>query len=422
MDARELGDRYLGGLLLNPADVDEYPLPLEALPAPRQQHLLAAIRSLAARGDEVGVVGVRVELSRQGHSVDTEWLLSITGTLDVDARATSARLMELHAARKLVDACSEASVLARSGNLTEARQKLAQAVDDRSEGSDEVISMKEVMIRTVNAWEAIKAGESLGFSLGIHSTADDAITVLPDKGDCVIVAARPGVGKSTVVDQCMVSLARRGIVCGKVSVEDGDEDFGAKTMGVLGGVSTAPFWKGRASQADWDAVTVGAGRGASLPIHFSQVKSNSLDRVIASMTTMHRKHGARVIAVDYIQRIGGVDGNDARDRMDKVLGALIRTARTLPCALLLVSQLKRAGENPYREPVVEDLKESGSLEEAAQGIVLLWKTTDDREDEAFGLVRGKVAKVKRGDFGQRFAFRRNQRSGALDEVDWRYDE
>lgn len=422
IDAKELGDRYIAGLFADPQHVDEYPVPPDAFVAPSQRNALMAIRSLLSRGEEVNIVSVRVELGRLGARVDDSWLIEITGMLDVDSRATALRLRELYAARRLAAECETARDAARSGNVSEARSVLQAALDGHTDDDEDSLSMREVMARTVEAWEGVDRGEFIGFPLGIHGVADRVVSVLPDKGDCVIVAARPGVGKSTLVDRCLLDLGRRGISCGKVSVEDGDIDFGAKAIGVLGGVATTPFWTRQGSERDWAGANAGAEAGYKLPVRFKQVRGNDLDGVISAMTKMGRRHGCRVIAVDYIQRIGGVEGHDPRERLDKVLAGLIRTARMLPCALLLVSQIKRLGDNPFREPTVEDLKESGSLEEVAQGIVLLWKTTDDRNSDDFGLIKGKVAKVKRGDFGQKFEYRRHPRSGALMDVEYQAEE
>lgn len=425
MDQAELERRYLGGMLMTgAAEADRYPVAMEWLTVPAHQDILGAINALRSRAEEVSTISVRVELQRAGRPSHDELVLSATQWVDYDPAATSRRLRELHAQRVTRAAALRAAALCAEGRVAEARETMRAAGLDASDVEDPILSFRDVCIATIETFQAISQGGELAIELGMHSVVDAALAMMPDEGDCVIIAARPGVGKSTVVDRSLLSCAMRGIQVGKISVEDGAPDFGAKALGTLADVPTKGFWhRGGSSREQWSALERAALQNADLPIRFSRIRSNALDRVVQAMAIMVRTFGCRIVAVDYIQRIAGGSGDDRRGKIDDVLDTLIRTARQLRCGLLLVSQLKRpTSGNPFAEPTEIDLKESGSLEEVAQGIVLLWRLTDDKSSPSYGLLRGKVSKVKRGDAGQRFAYRRDKRSGVLLEVDERFDQ
>lgn len=401
-------------------------VPLDDLAGAANRDVVAAMLSLRSRDEPIDTVAIRVELKRSGRfaSIGDERLLAICGMPSTSSPFAAKRLRELAALRRARAAGLRAVELATAGKLTESRSTMQQASLDASGGEDDpILDFRTVVIQTAEEFDRIARGEGEGLELGIHSVVDAALTALPSEGDCVIIAARPGVGKSTVIDRSVLALARRGVPVGKVSVEDGAMDFGAKALGALGNVNPSHFWRGAPSSDDWIRLQRAGGEHDTLPIYFARIKSNALEGVVSRMSVMARTHGCKVIAVDYVQRIRGGQGRDTREQINDVISTLVATARQLGVVLLLVSQLKRPdGGSPFKEPSEIDLKESGSLEEVAQGLVLLWRKTDNRADSAYGLLFGKVAKVKRGEAGQRFLLARDRRSGQLLERDFGVDD
>lgn len=424
---------YLGGVLSSGGEeLERYPVPPDDMAAGAHQLVLGACLAIRNRAEDISHLSVRVELQRQGRLVQVgdEALMRLGSAYDPDQRASASRIRELAALRRAREAARRAAGLAEAYRLTEARSIMQEASLDTSGAEDDpILSFRDVMVETVEAWQAIARGDGNALALGMHAVADAAISALPAEGDVVIVAARPGVGKSSLVDKALLSLAQRGISVGKVSVEDGASDFGSKSLAALANQNPSVFWhrtetndqgeviKGP-SRVAWNRMQTAAGLNVGLPIRFAKVKSNRIDSVLSRMTVMARAFGCKVIAVDYVQRIRGGQGKDTREQINDVIGSLVAAARQLGVVLLLVSQLKRPDTgNPFREPNETDLKESGSLEEVAQGLVLLWRKTDDPHAPNYGLVYGKVGKVKRGEAGQRFLMARDRVSGVLVERD-----
>jgi replicative DNA helicase len=149
----------------------------------------------------------------------------------------------------------------------------------------------------------------------------------------------------------------------------------------------------------------------------SFVSDRSIDGVLSRMEFMVRVRGARLIAVDYLQAIAHRDAPSTRERIDRSLEELIAHAGRLGVPLVLASQLARPDKgNPFREPQLIDLKESGSIENRSAAVVLLWRESD-RPGEP---TRAKVAKVKRRPAGSRFSLVRGS-DGQLAEMETRYE-
>ena len=211
----------------------------------------------------------------------------------------------------------------------------------------------------------------------------------------------------------LMSIASRSIPCGIVSVEDPDEDFGAKALGQMTGINPKRMWSGDLSQAEWAKIMAVRGYDMPHPFSFGYVGSRRIDDVLAKIEFMARVRGARVVAVDYLQSIMPRGSfSSRREAIDSILAELISLCGRLGVALILASQLARPDKgNPYREPNLIDLKESGEIENRAQCVVMLWRDSDEPGVD----IHAKIAKAKRQPAGARFDLIRDPDSGMLIE-------
>jgi replicative DNA helicase len=407
--------RYLGAVFVRPEALEQAPVQVADLVSPPHQAILSAMLAVRGRAEDVNTVSVRIELERQGRmrSVGIDRLMALQDTLELDPHACAKRIRELSEQRRIREASLKAVSLVEAGDAGEARRELARvALEEPGADDDPVLTFREMLTATAEALAETARGKRF-VTLGTPSV--DAV-FRAGPGDLVVVGAATNVGKSTQLMTWAMSLARRGVPCGIISIEDGAEDYGSKGLTAISGVASELMWNGAAGPQEYDRMMRGVDAEGHLPLCFSRIKSRSVEGVVSRMAYMVRVRGARVVMVDYLQAIRHRDvGSSMRERVNDTLHALMAAAAQLDVVLVLASQLRRAEGSKHHEPHDGELKESGDIENSAQCIVLLWRETDDESDPRYGIVYGKVAKVKRAAAGRRYWMQRSQADGLLVE-------
>jgi replicative DNA helicase len=329
-----------------------------------------------------------------------------------DASTLATRLSNLGEMRRRLEQ-AERVIEACKANDLEASRGLSAALSRDFESATlvDTLTFAKVTERTIEAF--VDAGSQSGKAITLGTPSIDR-NWRPYPGSLTTIGAQTGVGKSTVMTAWAISMGQRGIPNGVVSAEDPAEDFGAKWLGELAPVDPSRLWRGDANATEMGRVIAAAQRYNALPISFAHIITRKLDDVLAAMRRLKAKHGARVIAVDYLQNIRPrIAARDPRYAIDEVLAELIIEAASLDVALVLASQISRESTKDGKEPSVNALKESGTIENRSQAIVMLW-----RDDPAATTVHAKLAKVKRVPSGIRFDLVRNTTTGQLVETEF----
>lgn len=420
---------YLGACIYEPSTLEAGALGPEAMSSGDHRLCLSAMLALRQRGEPVDSVSVRTELERLGwdRMRAATYTLALTETVPPPAASIASRLRLYQDARRIV---AEASLgLSHAGRLEldEAREKLTQAAMGATSEA-EVLSTRGLMEAAGQAWHEVseeRIREERGQPVRYVSLAlgrePGSRTVRLGPGEMLAVGAATGVGKSSMALTELVGLEDRGVPAGLVSVEDPAEAWGSKLVGYRGKVDTGGMWAGAASNDDWQRAHRAVHHAASAAdcIRVVHAKTATIDEVVQCMSRLVRVHGARVLFVDYLQAVTAptAKGMTRRDATDLVLARLLSAARALGVPLVLMSQLSRSEKsNRFPEPHLGDLKESGTLENSATAVLLLWITTDDDRDKGYGVVRAKLAKDKRQQRGARWAMRRGY-GQVLAEID-----
>lgn len=406
---------YVTAVLVRPETLVEHPIAIEDVSTRPLRLALTAMAAIVQRRHELTTHSLVSELERMGLPPATATATSIDATSGpIGVPATAARrLRELAEMRRLREHAMRLVEACEAHQLEDARSmRAALGRDDEVAADVEVLDMRGIMEGTTQAF--VDQGSERDRSVRLGTPTIDSLWQ-PYPGSLTVVGASTGVGKSSLLSAWSLSMAARGIANGVVSAEDPVEDFGSKLLGELGEVDPALMWRRKSTPDQMRKVLAAAERNLGLPVSFANVTSRKLDGVLAAMRVMARKRGARVIAVDYLQTImpRPGSGRDVRERTDAVLAELIIEAASLGVALVLASQLRRPDGKDYSgEPHVTALKESGTIENRAQAIVLLW-----RDEEQSGVVHAKLAKVKRVPSGKRFDLIRHPETAALVERD-----
>ncbi len=197
-------------------------------------------------------------------------------------------------------------------------------------------------------------------------------------GRAYYIAARPKVGKTSWLMQVLIAMAKFGAGVGFFTMEMSKEEMTLKAISQEAGISERALTDGDFSM-NMAEVVEATNRLMKLPIHMDD-RPQTLASFTAEARNVVRKHGLRVLAVDYLQLIQNDTGNKngTREReVAMVSRAMPELAKELNVVVIALAQLNRAVEKATdpREPRMSDLRESGSLEQDANGIIFLHRAT-----------------------------------------------
>lgn len=421
---------YLAAVFLEPSVLEASGVSPSHLSDPGCALTLSAMQAVRARGEPIDTVSVQTELQRRGWTAirAAEWVLPLTSRIPPSWRTVADRVLLMAEARRIAEASALGQAHAGRLELDEARGVLAPVALGSGTRDAQAMSGRALMEAALEAWKGISEAEAreqrgeppryVGLKMG-----SAAGKVKLSGGECCTVAAATGVGKSSLALTEAVDLEDRGIAPGIVCVEDSPALWGSKLIGYRGRLDTSAMWDACSSAEDWQRATRAVNDQITRKdlIRIVRAASGTVDEVVSCMATLVRVHGCRVVFVDYLQAISAPIGKGItrRDMTDLVLARIQSAARALDVPLVLFSQLSRPEKgNPFREPHLSDLKESGTIENSSDAVVMLWILTDDETAPEFGIVKGKLAKSRIRARGQRWAMRRMQ-GQVLREIEWR---
>lgn len=226
----------------------------------------------------------------------------------------------------------------------------------------------------------------------------DAITGGFEPGQMIVVAARPSVGKSAIVLQWLYGYCDdHAVPVGLISLEMHRRDLVNRVMAmganvdmhaIRGGMSITPEQHRRVREV--------RERLTSLPFAIDDDPDTTLTGVLARSRAMASEQKIVLLGIDYLQLISspGRDSNRVQE-VSKISAAMKQLARELRIPIIVLAQLNRGVEfRPDAEPRLSDLRDSGSIEQDADVVVLL-----HRVDAESGSVRAIVAKNRNGPTG-----------------------
>lgn len=418
---------YLAVLLATSAD-DELCSPERVEPSdlahPQHERILAAIHALHRSGEPIDEFTVLRHVERDGANLSVREALKSVDAAPLrlgDVRARAERIQELARMRRARERLQRALAAIEAGNLGSAIDHAKAVEGDAAERAQDTgttlyraaeIATSHIDVLTPEAASSMQYAERLGTG---YAVLDDAIGSLP-RATMHVVGGRTGCGKSTVMLGMALAAAQRfGRRVGIVSCEDAPDVWGARGLSNFAQISQFDLMATHLPVEKLGQIEIGLRALERVGVRLEYALNRPLVDVLRCIRALVVRHGCEVIFVDYVQAIRMSGGKSERhDRLvSDAVQALKSECQAFGVPLVLGSQVKRPeGAKAYTEPQMFDLKETGDIENMAESIVLLWKTSDD--DNARML--GKVAKVKWSKKRPRFELQMNPDTGALADI------
>jgi replicative DNA helicase len=289
------------------------------------------------------------------------------------------------------------------GQSDEALRLLSDAV--RSQGLGDQ-SMNDVMCGW-HSWieSRMEAGQITGVRTGLRDL--DAILCGFQRGDLVILAGRPSMGKSAFAGFITHSMAELGTPAATFSLEMSAVAFANRMMARE---SRVPLNDLRApnqiTDDGWARITAAMPKMQRLPIQFDETATVTGQQLCARIRKMVMRHKVQVVCIDYLQMITiGSGGKRGSQRHDLDIGDITRSlkllAKELGITIIILSQLNRELERRAdKRPILADLRDSGSIEQDADVVMFIYRDEYYVKDtDAKGITEVIIAKQREGSLG-----------------------
>lgn len=207
-------------------------------------------------------------------------------------------------------------------------------------------------------------------------------------GDLLILAARPGVGKTSFALNLATNAAKSGAAVALFSLEMGANQLVQRILCAEARVNLGQLRQGKLSEGDWNAIMNAAATLSGLELYIDDTPGLSLLEMRAKARRQLRDKEKGLIIVDYLQLMqppsNRRDGNRAVEVAEISRGLKV-LAKELNMPLLALSQLSRAVEmRGTKRPMLSDLRESGSIEQDADIVMFIDRSMDEMEGEQEG--------------------------------------
>lgn len=247
----------------------------------------------------------------------------------------------------------------------------AQVVPGQRRTNTAKAALAQAMDQAQAAYRA--GGRIVGRTSGL-STIDDETAGLHD-GDLVVVAGRPGAGKSAFVLGTILANAGAGVATGFFSLEMPAAQIGQRIIAWETGISVSRQRKGALHEADWEAMTAAQRRLDELPLLIEDDASLTIERIRTRARTMKFRRGVGLIVIDHLQRMPWSDRlRTEQEALTHAVKGCKSMATELQVPVVLLCQLSReVDKRDNKRPVLADLRGSGMIEAEADQVLMLYR-------------------------------------------------
>jgi replicative DNA helicase len=384
----------LGSMLINKDAIADC---LEAVKAhdfyrPAHELIFDAVLDLFGRGEPADAItvadelGKRGDLTRVGGQAYLHQLIQSVPTAAnagyyaeiVHERAVLRRLVE--AGTRIVQmgyAQGEGDV----DDIVNRAQAEVYSVAEKRGGEDYAV-LADILDDTLTEIEAAsgRTDEMIGVPTGFIEL--DELTHGLHPGQMIVIAARPAVGKSTIgIDIVRAAAIKHKMAAAVFSLEMSRTEITMRILSAEATIQLQDLRKGLKSQDQWNKLARIMGKISDSPLFIDDSPNMSLMEIRAKARRLKQQHNLKLIVIDYLQLM--TSGKKVESRQQEVAEfsrALKLLAKELEVPVIAISQLNRGPEQRTdKRPQMSDLRESGSIEQDADVVILLHRDRSDPE-------------------------------------------
>jgi replicative DNA helicase len=386
----EAEQSLLGGIMLDPSSWDQVADVVTVEDFYRADHRLifTAIGEINERDQPPDALTVSEHLDRQNELAAAGGLAYLSQLVrDVpsaaNVRAYARIVRERSMLRQLIGIGNAiaASAYDDEGRTVDelvdlAEQRVFDIADRGQRRGSGFIALKDLLPGSIDRLDVLShtEGDITGIPTGFGDM--DEKTAGLQRGDLIIVAGRPSMGKTTLA----MNIAENAAIAHKVptaifSMEMSAEQLSFRMIGSIGRVNQSHLRTGKLTDEDWSRIDSAVSIMSEAPLYIDDSPALSPTEVRARARRLKREHGLGLIVIDYLQlmQVAGTKENRATE-ISEISRSLKALAKELAVPVVALSQLNRSVEQRTdKKPVMSDLRESGAIEQDADLIVFIYR-------------------------------------------------
>ncbi len=316
--------------------------------------------------------------------------------------------------RKLISASDEIATnafnpqgRAVSQILDEAEGKIFKIGEEGSRSKQGFLSISQLAVELIDRVTELAengAEDVTGVRTGFYDM--DRMTAGLQKGDLLILAARPSMGKTAFALNIAEYVAvNEGLPVLVFSMEMGASQLALRMVGSLGRIDQSGLRTGRLKDDEWGRLTEAVDKLGKAPLYIDETPALNPAELRARARRMARQHGTvGLIVIDYLQLMSGTSKSDGENRateISEISRGLKALAKELQCPVIALSQLNRSVETRTdKRPMMSDLRESGAIEQDADVIMFIYRDEYyNKESKELGIAEIIIGKQRNGPVG-----------------------
>ena len=390
----EAEQSLLGSILLQNEIFDEISTIIKSIYFydPLHQKIFAAIENLIYKGMLANPITLKNHFEKEKDEIDVpEYLVKVTkfSTSSRQAIEYSKIIYDMYVRRELIKISENTIDNAKTNDLNVPGQKIIENSErllydlaEKGSVSSSLIKFDQAMKLTIEmASNAYKNEEGIvGVPTGLKNL-DDRLGGL-HQSDLIIIAGRPSMGKTALATNIAFNAAKKlqdekkESVIAFFSLEMSSEQLSTRILAEQSRITSHNIRRGKISDEEFEKFIETSKTISELPLYIDETPAISIAALSNRARRIKRLHGLEMIVVDYIQLMrASINNKDGRvQEISEITQGLKAIAKELSVPVLALSQLSRAVEQrDQKNPMLADLRESGSIEQDADVVMFVYR-------------------------------------------------
>lgn len=313
-------------------------------------------------------------------------------------------IIEKYSLRRLIDACDQITrqCYEQSADASEILDMAETRIYEimQSKTNTTLTHIKSAILQSYDKIHKLAMDKNAFIGLQTHYGEIDQMLSGLGKSDLILIAARPGVGKTSfalnIAQNIALDKPRKTIAV--FSLEMSNEQLANRMLSSQSGIDNMKFRNGDMSDTDWTSLATASGILAKTDVYFDDTAGITVAQMKAKLRRLKKLD---LVIIDYLQLMSGGGRYDNRSTE---VGAISRSlkimAKEFDVPVITLSQLNRETEKTKSKPQLSHLRESGAIEQDADVIMFLWKPEEDEDNpSSISVVKCDIAKNRHGPTG-----------------------